>query len=104
MRHQTQAAPEASVAGECVPITICVPGSPFQPRDIVRVVDTVDIEVHDVRKHLGRLGLVVHLEYSCGCGQSYPDYPAIGVKFANGQTEEFWPEEVLRVRARSESS
>jgi hypothetical protein len=69
----------------------------------VRVVGAIDTEIHDVSRHLGRLGLVEHLEYSCGCGQRYPDYPAIGVKFTDGETEEFWPDEVVRIKTGSEA-
>lgn len=46
----------------------------------------------------GREGVVVHLEYSCGCGQSYPGDPMIGVcMYIPGRgyiVEEFWFEEL----------
>jgi hypothetical protein len=86
---------------QCVPIRRHVPGSPFQPKDVVRVVDAIDVEVHDVSRYIGQVGRVVHLEYSCGCGQQFPDDPAVGVKFANGDHEEFWPEELVRVERKA---
>jgi hypothetical protein len=80
-----------------------VPGSPFQPRDHVRVVAAIDVYIHDVSKYIGRLGLVTHLDYSCGCGQRYPDDPAVGVTFPNGEKEEFWSEELSRIETGSEA-
>ena len=76
-----------------------IEGSPFQPGDRVRVVDAIDRHVHDVAEHIGRRGLVVYLEYSCGCGQRVPDDPMIGVQFTKKQTEEFWAEELALVKA-----
>lgn len=72
-------------------------GSPVQPRQIVRVVAAVDTEIHDASGHLGRLGLVEHLDYSSGVGQRYPNDPMICVRFSNGQREVFWAEELLAV-------
>jgi hypothetical protein len=42
---------------------------------------------------LGLTGQVVHYDYACGCGQSYPDDPMIGVKI-QGEVFEFWKEEL----------
>ena len=70
-----------------------VEGSPYQPGDWVRVVWVIDETVDPV--HVGRKGLVHHLEYDCGCGQRYPDDPMIGVRlFCTGLTVEFWHEEL----------
>jgi len=43
---------------------------------------------------IGRSGKVDYLEYSCGCGQSYPHDPMIGVRFPDGRIEEFWSDEL----------
>jgi len=43
---------------------------------------------------LGMVGLVEHFEYTCGCGQSYPGDPMIGVRFSDGRSDEFWKEEL----------
>jgi len=46
------------------------------------------------KKYLNKIGVVKYFDYDCGCGQSYPDDPMIGVKFADGEIEEFWKEEI----------
>lgn len=73
------------------PIREPVPGAPRQPGDrvvVVRVIDpTADAAL------VGAVGRVVHLEYSCGCGQRYPDDPMIGVELPGG-VEEFWRDEL----------
>ena len=74
-----------------------VPGSPHQPGEIVRVAAAIDQEVHDVTQYVGRIGRVKYLEYSCGCGQSFPSDPMIGVRFADGSSEEFWKEELSQI-------
>lgn len=43
---------------------------------------------------LGKHGTVEYFEYSCGCGQTYPHDPMIGVRFADHSLREFWPEEL----------
>ncbi len=45
---------------------------------------------------LGREGRVLYFEYTCGCGQTYPNDPMIGVKF-RGKAEEFWREELALI-------
>ncbi len=44
-----------------------------------------------------KTGEVSFLEYECGCGQTFPSDPMIGVHLANGQTDEFWKEELVSV-------
>jgi hypothetical protein len=78
----------------CNPITTPVLGAPYQPHDRVRVVAAVDRDICDVTPYIGRFGVVAWLEYRCGCGQSYPKTPMVGVKFHGGAVEEFWPEEL----------
>ena len=65
------------------PILEHVPGSPVQPKQIVRVVAAIDEYVYDVSGHIGRLGIVEYLDYG-GCGQTYPSDPMIGVKLGKG--------------------
>lgn len=48
-------------------------------------------------QYVGRKGLVKYFDYDCGCGQTYPHDPMIGVEFPNGKIEEFWKEEVNRL-------
>jgi len=44
---------------------------------------------------IGLVGTVEYLEYECGCGQTYPMDPMIGVLLDSGQHEEFWKEEFV---------
>jgi hypothetical protein len=80
---------------ETKPIYKIIECSPYQPKDIVVVLrfsdDTGDQEF------IGKVGVVEYLEYSCGCGQSYPNDPMIGIKFPDGSLIECWPEEISRV-------
>lgn len=74
-------------------------GAPFQPGDEVVVVKAIDRNVYDVRRLVGLRGRVKYLEYSCGCGQSYPGDPMIGVDFGGGVVEELWREELAATPA-----
>lgn len=81
-------------------IRVPIDGAPFQPQERVRVVDAIDRYVQDLAGHVGRTGVVVHLEYDCGCGQSFPDDPMIGVSLdGDGAIVEFWSEELMDPRA-----
>lgn len=83
------------------PVKIAVPGAPFQPWDRVVVVASVETPSSgaSVEEFIGRSGTVSFLEYSCGCGQSFPGDPMIGVAFEDGRQEEFWREELRRLPA-----
>jgi hypothetical protein len=69
-----------------------VSGSPYQPGQRVRVVDAIDIEVYDVRMHIGKIGKVTDLYYADGSG--YPDDPVVLVEFQDGGGCGFWSEEI----------
>ncbi len=73
-----------------------VPGAPVQRGALVRVVRSCDET--DLDEFIGKVGEVDYLEYTCGCGQSFPDDPMIGVKFDDGLEQEFWKIEVEQVR------
>ena len=83
------------------PIREHVPGAPYQHGDRVRVVGAIDRDAHDVSEHIDWRGTVDYLEYSCGCGQTYPGDPMIGVVLDGGAREEFWSEELTRLRRRA---
>lgn len=68
-----------------------VEGAPFWIGAIVRVHCLAD-ETAD-NYFLGRVGKVIYYEFSCGCGQSFPNSPMIGVRFRK-RIFEFWPEEL----------
>lgn len=89
-----------SLAGEHLgasPAREAVDGSPFQPGQAVVVVRSAEPEdggCLDVLRYVGCSGVVEHLDYSCGCGQSYPGDPMVGVRLADGRLQEFWREEL----------
>lgn len=78
------------------PITTPVPGSPVQVGERVTVVASVEAPETDVdvSAFIGASGTVEYLEYACGCGQTFPSDPMIGVLFGDGRREEFWREEL----------
>ncbi len=68
-----------------------VKGAPFRIGDIVKVVYATDDTFNPY--YMNHIGTIVHFDYSCGCGQTFPDDPMIGVKFVR-KIEEFWKEEL----------
>ena len=80
------------------PVYTDVRDAPFQIGQVVRVCQLVDQEGEIAA--LGKQGVVEYFEYSCGCGQSYPRDPLIGVRFPNGDLHELWREE-LELTAQS---
>ncbi len=79
-----------------VPIFADVPGAPFKIGQFVKVLRLVDDTGES--SFLGKSGIVEHLEYSCGCGQLFPKEPMVGVRFPDGELEEFWREELNACR------
>ena len=77
-----------------------VPGAPFKIGAPVRVVQLVDETGN--RAWRGRTGTVKFFSYDCGCGQTYPDDPMIGVESPRGKIEEFWKEE-LQILSRGKA-
>lgn len=75
-----------------------VDGAPFSIGQSVTVCGLSD-ETAD-KSFLHKLGIVSYFDYECGCGQTYPHDPMIGVRFQNGEVEEFWREE-LKANRRS---
>ena len=66
-------------------------GAPFRIGQPVQVIDLID-EAAD-SDYMGKQGVIIYFEYTCGCGQSYPDDPMIGVRFED-DTAEFWKEKL----------
>jgi antirepressor CarS-like protein len=75
-----------------------VRGAPFKIGTSVRVVRLADETAN--RAWLGRTGSVKFFSYDCGCGQTYPSDPMIGVELPSGKVEEFWKEELRPVSRR----
>lgn len=72
-----------------------VEGAPVKIGQSVKVTSIGEGEEDtDWGKLMGQTGTVSYLEYSCGCGQTYPQDPMIGVQFTDGSIHEFWHEEL----------
>lgn len=69
--------------------------APFYIGQKVKVALTVDETAESA--DLGKIGVVEYYEYDCGCGQSYPRDPMIGILFEDGTRGEFWKEELRDV-------
>jgi hypothetical protein len=77
-----------------------IPGAPFRIGQRVRVAAITD-ETADVEL-LGNEGIVTYFEYDCGCGQTFPEDPMIGVLFGS-KIEEFWKEELTDANLKGSS-
>jgi hypothetical protein len=69
-----------------------VDGAPFSIGQSVTVCGLTD-ETAD-RSFLRKRGIVAYFDYYCGCGQTYPQDPMIGVCFPSDKVAEFWREEL----------
>ena len=76
------------------PIYYNVDGAPVRIGQRVIIAGPGD-ETFDAQ-FIGLHGTVEYLEYDCGCGQTYPMDPMIGVLLDSGQHEEFWKEELSK--------
>ena len=74
-------------------IKLNVSGAPFSVGDTVKVIQCTDETLSP--RYIGREGKVIYFDYFCGCGQSYPNDPMIGVEFKRNSIEEFWKEELV---------
>jgi hypothetical protein len=79
------------LARHAKPIFTDINGAPFKIDDRVKVTQIADFAAD--QHLLGKAGPVKYFEYLCGCGQSYPSDPMIGV-FIGNRTYEFWKEEL----------
>jgi len=66
--------------------------APYKIGDHVKVLFSNDSTFRS--EFIGLIGEIVHYDYSCNCGQSFPRDPMIGVVFATEEIEEFWKEEI----------
>lgn len=80
------------------PVRHDVPGAPFKIGEEITVTlapdqDDGTLTPEEVSFWNGRKAVVTYFEYSCGCGQSFPADPMIGVE-ADGHKAEFWKAEL----------
>jgi len=71
-----------------------IKGAPFKIGSRVKVLSNPNDDETFESTFTGKIGEVFFFEYDCGCGQTFPNDPMIGVKFQNGKVEEFWKEEL----------
>ncbi len=71
-----------------------IPGAPFRIGDSVSILDNPNGDLTFNSDFSGKEGTIEFFEYNCGCGQTFPTDPMIGVRFSNGTIGEFWKEEL----------
>lgn len=83
-------------------VSVRINGAPYQPNERIRVVRAVDGDIYSVHKHIGKTGVVRHLDYSRTVGQQFPHDPMINVLLEDGQEESFWCEELEAANEHSQ--
>lgn len=71
-----------------------IDGAPFKIGNKVKVMNNPSNDETFDKKYINKTGEVIFFEYDCGCGQTFPQDPMIGLRFLNGMTAEFWKEEL----------
>jgi hypothetical protein len=71
-----------------------IDGAPYKIGQKVKVLNNPNIDDTFDIKFINKTGEIVFFEYDCGCGQTFPKDPMIGVKFSDGSIDEFWKEEL----------
>lgn len=74
-----------------------IDGAPFRIDDKVTVLNNPNKDDTFDEDFVGMTGEVFYFEYDCGCGQTFPSDPMIGIKFPDGRAEEFWKEELMLI-------
>jgi hypothetical protein len=72
-----------------------VEGATFNIGDEVQVLNNPSNDETFNSETIGKIGKVTFFEYDCGCGQTYPNDPMIGVIFSDNLVEEYWKEELV---------
>ena len=66
-----------------------IDGAPFKIGDKIIILNNPSCDGTFDKEFIGKEGMIKFFEYNCGCGQTYPNDPMIGVKFDNGKVAEF---------------
>jgi hypothetical protein len=77
-------------------ITTNIKGCPFKIGEKVKIKKPCDETGYP--SYEGKIGVIQYFNYDCGCSQTYPNDPMIGVKFSNKKIKEFWGEELDKRR------
>lgn len=75
-------------------IKINILGAPFRIGQKVTIKNPNNGDDTFEKKFIGQIGTIVFFEYNCGCGQTFPNDPMVGVEFSRGEQCEFWKEEI----------
>ena len=62
-----------------------IEGAPFKIGDKVRVLDNPNNDETFNYDFSGKHGVVEHFEYDCGCSQTLPEDPMIGIRFSDNK-------------------
>ena len=73
-------------------------GAPFKIGDLVLVLNNPNTDSTFDNSFFNEKGVVNYFEYSCGCGQTFPFDPMIGVLFPDERIEEFWKDELISLQ------
>lgn len=76
------------------PIYEDVNDAPFHIGCEVKVIDGDGKDETFNLETLSMKGTIEYYEYQCGCGQTYPHDPMIGVRLSDNSLQEFWKEEL----------
>lgn len=71
-----------------------IDGAPYRIGDVVVVLDNPNRDTTFNCVYSGKQGVIEHFEYDCGCGQSFPEDPLVGVRFSDQKIAEFWKDEL----------
>jgi hypothetical protein len=71
-----------------------IDGAPYKIGQKVKVLNNPNKDDTFDMKLVDKTGEIIFFEYDCGCGQTFPTDPMIGVKFSDGSIDEFWKEEL----------
>jgi len=75
-----------------------IDGAPLKIGDLVIVLDNPNKDETFNYDFLGKHGLIEHFEYDCGCGQTFPGDPMIGVRFSGKKVAEYWKDELMLLK------
>src|SRR4030042_2560073 len=71
-----------------------IDSAPYKIGDKVKVLNNPNMDETFDRRFLNNICEVIYFEYDCGCGQTFPEDPMIGIKSGDGKIGEFWKEEL----------
>ena len=80
------------------PLPHNIVGAPFNIGDEVQILNNPYEDSTFDEIYFDKKGQVIFFEYECGCGQTFPADPMIGVRINEDLVGEFWKEELRLLR------